>query len=138
MSSSGCSGYCGCPRACANYTAIDLTVAPAHTHMEGISLIVRADDFGLCHAANQAILEGFETGLLTCASLAVVCPWVAEAATLAHGHPEWEIGVQLMLTCPAAGCRWGPVAGAAAVPSLADATGAFPARLPAAARARDL
>ena len=41
----------------------------------------RVDDFGLCHAANQAVLEAFETGLLTCASLAVVSPWAAEAPT---------------------------------------------------------
>jgi predicted glycoside hydrolase/deacetylase ChbG (UPF0249 family) len=106
--------------------------------MDTISLIVRADDFGLCHAANQAIEEGFEAGLLTCASLAIACPWVAEAVALARAHPEWEIGLQLVLTCPVAGCRWGPVAGPTAVPSLTDATGAFAAHLSAAAWAEEI
>jgi hypothetical protein len=94
-------------------------------------LIVRADDFGLCHAVNQAVLEAFETGVLTCASLAVVGPWVAEVASLARDHPEWEIGLQLSLTCDTRGCRWGPVAGAAAVPALVDPAGTFMPRLPA-------
>jgi predicted glycoside hydrolase/deacetylase ChbG (UPF0249 family) len=106
--------------------------------MDAISLIVRADDFGLCHAANQAIEEGFEAGLLTCASLAVTCPWVAEAAGLIRAHPEWEIGLQLVLTCQVRGCRWGPVAGAGAVPGLVDATGAFWPQLPATARVEEM
>src|SRR5437763_12781332 len=106
--------------------------------MDAICLIVRADDFGLCHAANQAIEEGFEAGLLTCASLAVACPWVAEAAALARAYPEWEIGLQLLLSCPVRGCRWGPVAGPAAVPSLVDATGAFCPQLAAGARAEEI
>lgn len=95
--------------------------------MPSLSLIVRADDFGVCHAANQAILEAFETGLLTCASVLPAGPWMAEAAALVRAHPEWEIGVQLGITCATAGARWGPVAGAAAVPSLVEPTGTFPA-----------
>ncbi len=106
--------------------------------MTTTSLIVRGDDFGLCHAGNQAILEGFEVGVLTCASLVPAGPWVAEAAALVREHPEWEIGLQLMLHCPTAGCRWGPVAGAAAVPSLAEPTGAFPPALPVGATAEDV
>jgi hypothetical protein len=106
--------------------------------MDGVFLIVRADDFGLCHAANQAVCEGFEAGILTCASLAVVGPWVAEAADLIHAHPEWEIGLQLMLHCDTAGCRWGPVAGPAAVPNLVDATGNFLPQLSAAAAPEEI
>jgi chitin disaccharide deacetylase len=106
--------------------------------MDPISLIIRGDDFGLCQAVNQAIWEAFETGVLTCASLAVTGPWVAEAAGLARDHPEWEIGLQLVLTCEGAGCRWGPVAGAQAVPSLVDATGQFPPQLSPSAAADDL
>src|SRR3954452_7382769 len=97
--------------------------------MEPTCLIVRADAFGLCHAANQAVLEAFETGLLTCASLAVVSPWAAEAVGLLHEHPEWEVGVQLVLHAPGGGCRWGPVAGAARVPGLVGPGGCFPERL---------
>jgi hypothetical protein len=106
--------------------------------MDTTSLIVRGDDFGLCHAANQAIWEGFETGVLTCASLVVPGPWIAEAAALVHDYPEWEVGLQLVLYCDGSGCRWGPVAGPAAVPSLVDATGAFVGRLAATAAANEI
>lgn len=106
--------------------------------MDGISLIVRGDDFGLCHASNQAIWEAFETGLLTCASLAAYGPWLAEAVEMVRSHPEWEIGLQLALECATAGCRWGPVAGSAAVPSLVEPTGTFAPSLPEAARPDDI
>ena len=106
--------------------------------MDVVSLIVRGDDFGLCHAANQAIWEAFETGVLTCASLAVTGPWTAEAVAIVRAHPEWEIGLQLVLRCATAGCRWSPVAGAAAVPSLVDSAGALAPSLPATAHPDDI
>jgi predicted glycoside hydrolase/deacetylase ChbG (UPF0249 family) len=106
--------------------------------MAGIQLIVRGDNLGLSHAADQAIEEAFETGVLTCASLATAGPWVAEAAGLVHLHPAWEIGLQLQLHSPAGGCRWGPVAGPAAVPSLVEPAGHFPPTVPAAATPDDV
>jgi predicted glycoside hydrolase/deacetylase ChbG (UPF0249 family) len=106
--------------------------------MDTLSLIVRGDEFGLCHASNQAIWEGFEAGLLTCASLMITGPWVAEAAALAHDHPEWEIGLHLNLVCDTEGCRWGPIAGATAVPSLVEPNGAFCRNLTAQASAEDI
>src|SRR5205823_11997966 len=106
--------------------------------MSAISLIVRADDFGLCHAANQAVCEAFETGLLTCASLVVNTPWMAEAVKLAHEYPEWEIGLQLLLSSPTGGYRWGPVSGAPTVPSLVEPAGTFPPSLSDAAQPHDI
>jgi hypothetical protein len=97
--------------------------------MDTISLIVRASHFGLSHSSNQAICEGFELGVLTCASLIAAGPWLAEAAGLVHDHPEWEIGLELVLTCDGAGCRWGPIAGAGRVPGLVDPRGTFSTQL---------
>lgn len=97
------------------------------------SLIIRADNFGLSHAANMAIEEAFETGVLTSAALAIVGPWSAEAALLMRAHPQWEVGLQLVLQSPAFGCRWGPVAGARAAPSLVQPTGEFFVAVPDAA-----
>jgi hypothetical protein len=106
--------------------------------MATLSLIVRADSLGLCHASNQAIWEGLEAGMATCATVLVTGPWLAEAAALIHDHPEWEIGLLLNLTCDTDGCRWGPAAGAALVPSLVDATGMFGRRLSPAASAAEI
>jgi hypothetical protein len=104
--------------------------------MSGISLIVRGDDFGLSHTGNQSIAEAFDAGVLTCASLLVTGPWVAEAARLARANPEWEIGLQLNLSCNTAGCRWGPVS--RDVPGLVEPTGTFPAALALSARPEEI
>ena len=106
--------------------------------MCAISLIVRGDDFGLCHASNQAICEAFETGVLTCASLLVTTPWLAEACGLIREHPEWEIGLQLSLHCATDGYRWGPLSGAPTVPSLVEPDGTFSRSLSAAAQPKDI
>jgi hypothetical protein len=97
--------------------------------MDGISLVIRADDFGLYHAANQAVEEGFEAGLLTCATLAGAGPWLREAVALAHAHPNWELGLEIQLHCEAVGCAWGPISGRALVPSLVTQAGDFLPRL---------
>jgi predicted glycoside hydrolase/deacetylase ChbG (UPF0249 family) len=106
--------------------------------MSAISLLVRANDLGLCHAVNQAVAEGLEVGVLTSAALTVAGPWVAEAVDLVREHPNWEIGLQLSLTCSTLGCRWGPVAGPATVPSLVTPTGTFHRALPANASPDDI
>lgn len=88
--------------------------------------IVHADDIGFCHAANLGAFEALEAGPATCGSLMVPCPWFAEAAQLARQRPHLDLGVHLTLNCEYAQYRWGPVLGAGAVPSLADADGGFP------------
>ena len=88
--------------------------------------IVHADDIGCCHAANVGAFEALDTGPATCGSVMVPCPWFAEAAGYARERPGVDLGVHLTLNCEYAHYRWGPVLGAAAVPSLVDADGAFP------------
>jgi SAM-dependent methyltransferase len=77
-------------------------------------LIVNADDAGLCHSVNQAVIRALETGLVTSASAMTVSPWFAELARYALAHPWMDLGVHLTFTCEWAAYRWGPVAGQAA------------------------
>lgn len=86
---------------------------------------MRGDDFGYLHASNEAMLLAFEDGVMTSASLLVPAPWFAEAAALAVEHPDWSLGVHLTLTSEWNRLRWGPVAAAAAVPSLLAPDGRF-------------
>ncbi|MBW2267637.1 MAG: polysaccharide deacetylase family protein [Deltaproteobacteria bacterium] len=88
--------------------------------------IVHADDIGCCHAANVGAFEALDAGPATCGSVMVPCPWFAEAAGYARERPGVDLGVHLTLNCEYAHYRWGPVVGAAAVPSLVDPDGAFP------------
>ena len=86
-------------------------------------LIVNCDDFGSCLAANDAVEAALERGIATSATLMVPCPWAYDAALRARAHPNWAVGVHLTLTSEWARLRWRPVAGAAAVPGLADPDG---------------
>jgi predicted glycoside hydrolase/deacetylase ChbG (UPF0249 family) len=103
-----------------------------------VSLTALADGLGLSHAGNAAIEEAFEVGVLSCATLATIGPWLPEAVELLRDYPHWRIGLLLTLECRAVGARWGPLAGAAAVPSLVRPTGDFAPDLPATATEADV
>jgi hypothetical protein len=86
-----------------------------------ITLVVQSDDFGMCHAVNEGIVDAFTGGILTQVSTMVPVPWFAEAAELArkHGIPA---GIHLTLTCDWDRLRWGPLTDG---PSLRDEDGMF-------------
>ena len=84
-------------------------------------LIVRGDDFGMCHSVNEGIVRAFTDGILTQSSVMVPCPWFTEAAQLArtHGIP---VGIHQTLTCEWDNLRWRPLTSG---PSLTGADGTF-------------
>lgn len=88
------------------------------------AIIVNADDFGMCHAANEAIADLLAAGHLDSATVMVPCPWAPEALTFAAAHPELSVGVHLVLTSEWSAYRWRPLTGTAS--SLVDADGYFP------------
>jgi predicted glycoside hydrolase/deacetylase ChbG (UPF0249 family) len=53
------------------------------------------------------------------------CPWYQEAVELLRNAPHVSVGIHLTLNAEWKNYRWGPVAGASAVPSLVDSTGIF-------------
>ncbi len=88
-------------------------------------LLIRCDDIGMCHSVNMAAKQLVETGLPFSASVMFACPWYQEAVDLLRGHPHISVGVHLTLNAEWKNYRWGPVAGAYAVPSLVDGCGYF-------------
>jgi len=88
--------------------------------------IVHCDDIGMCHAANAGAFEALQRGPATCGSVMVPCPGFAEAAELARALPGLDLGVHLTLNAEWPRYRWGPLAGAQAVPSLVDDEGCLP------------
>jgi chitin disaccharide deacetylase len=42
-------------------------------------LIINADDFGMCHAINEAIFRALKQGVLGSTTLMVPCPWALHA-----------------------------------------------------------
>ena len=60
-------------------------------------LIVNADDFGLSHSVNEAVIRAHRDGVLTAASLMVNEPGCDEALKLARENPRLGVGLHLTL-----------------------------------------
>jgi chitin disaccharide deacetylase len=60
-------------------------------------LIVNADDFGLSHSVNQAVIQAHRDGILTTASLMVNESGFEEAVRLAKDNPGLGVGLHLTL-----------------------------------------
>ncbi len=60
-------------------------------------LIVNADDFGQSAGVNQGIVEAFERGIVTSASLMVRWPAAAAAAAYSRQHPDLSVGLHVDL-----------------------------------------
>jgi len=60
-------------------------------------LIVNADDFGQSRGINRGVIEAFENGIVTSASLMVRWPAAEEAVAYAKLHPELSLGLHFDL-----------------------------------------
>src|SRR5215510_14829464 len=60
-------------------------------------LIVTADDFGLTHGVNEAIVRSYREGIVTSASLMVTGLAFESAVVLARENPGLDIGLHLDL-----------------------------------------
>lgn len=72
-------------------------------------LIVNADDYGMCNAANEAVEELFEGGWLKSATVMIPCPTARHAVDFSVAHPEHAIGVHLTMTSEWGKYRWKPL-----------------------------
>jgi predicted glycoside hydrolase/deacetylase ChbG (UPF0249 family) len=88
-------------------------------------LIVNADDFGMCHAVNEAIFRTLKEGIAHSTSLMVPCPWMLHAAHFLADNPEIPFGVHLTAISDSVNNRWRPLTAAEKVPSLLDEAGYF-------------
>jgi chitin disaccharide deacetylase len=60
-------------------------------------LIVNADDFGQSNGINLGVIEAFENGIVTSASLMVRLPSAEAAAYYARKHPKLSVGLHVDL-----------------------------------------
>jgi chitin disaccharide deacetylase len=88
-------------------------------------LIINADDFGMCHAVNEAIIGTLKKGIVRSTTLMVPCPWAWHALHFLADHPEIPFGVHLTVISEWVDYRWGPVTPREKVPSLINAAGYF-------------
>lgn len=87
-------------------------------------LIVNADDFGMCNAANRAVIDLFERGGIVSSTVMMPCAWSVAACKWAARNPQYAVGIHLTLTAEWGGYRWGPVS-AGVGSSLTDELGCF-------------
>lgn len=72
-------------------------------------LMINADDFGSCHAANEAIERLFNHGFITSTTLMTPCPWAEDAARRAQENPKINVGLHITTTAEYEWYKWGPV-----------------------------
>lgn len=94
---------------------------PADTRL----LVVNADDFGMCHAINEAIIRSLEEGIVGSCSVMVPCPWALHALAWLQEAPDVSFGVHLTSVSEQPAYRWGPITCRSEVPSLVDEAGYF-------------
>ena len=88
-------------------------------------LILNADDFGMCHAVNAAIIGTLQAGMVHSTTLMVPCPWALHAMHFLTEHPEVRFGIHLTVIGDSLTYRWRPVTNRDKVPSLVDESGYF-------------
>ena len=88
-------------------------------------LIINADDFGMCHSVNEAIIASLSGGVACSTTLMVPCPWALSAIHFLTDHPEIPFGVHLTAISEWSYYRWGPVTSKEKVSSLVDKAGYF-------------
>ena len=99
-----------------------LGAAPACAAEGKVRLVVRGDDMGFCHAANEACIRSYREGVMRDVEVVVPGPWYKEAVKMLKENSGLDVGVHLTLTSEWEGCKWGPITKA---PSLADKYGHF-------------
>ncbi len=72
-------------------------------------LIINADDFGMCHSANVAIMEMLRDGKITSTSIMPNCAWFEEAADFLRANTHIDVGVHLTFTSEWTALKWSPL-----------------------------
>jgi chitin disaccharide deacetylase len=87
-----------------------------------IRLLVRGDDMGFSHSANEALIKCYQSGIETSIEVLVASPWFPEAVKMLKQNPGVDIGIHLDLTSEWDNVKWRPLSDC---PSLKDSNGYF-------------
>jgi predicted glycoside hydrolase/deacetylase ChbG (UPF0249 family) len=92
-------------------------------------LIIHADDLGLSHSTNMAVIKAFENNAVTSGSIMVPCPWFPEIAAYVKDHPGLDVGIHFTLNAEWKFYKWAGVSASNEIPSLIAKDGYFNAEL---------
>ena len=88
-------------------------------------LIINADDAGMNHGANAAIINVLENGIATSSTIMAPCPWFKEFAEYARyfKNPAKSLGVHLTFNSEWENYRFGPISRETETDGLVDPEG---------------
>ncbi len=72
-------------------------------------LIINADDFGMCNAANEAVFDLFKSGNIKSSTIMMPCKYAKDAVKFSIDNPQFAIGVHLTTTSEWKSYNWGPI-----------------------------
>ncbi|MCQ2476081.1 MAG: polysaccharide deacetylase family protein [Clostridia bacterium] len=72
-------------------------------------LIVNADDYGMCQAANDAVEDLFRKGNIKSATIMMPCPKAEDAVRFSIDNPQYAIGIHLTMTSEWNTYKWAPL-----------------------------
>jgi CubicO group peptidase (beta-lactamase class C family)/predicted glycoside hydrolase/deacetylase ChbG (UPF0249 family) len=85
-------------------------------------LIVRGDDMGFSHSANEALIKTYKEGIETSIEVIVPSPWFPEAVKLLEQNKSIDVGLHFAITSEWDNVKWRPLTDA---PSLRNQDGYF-------------
>ncbi len=85
-------------------------------------LIIRGDDMGFSHSANEALIKCYKEGIETSIEVIVPSPWFPEAVKLLAGNPGIDVGLHFAITSEWDNIKWRPLTDC---PSLKNPDGYF-------------
>src|SRR5947209_1906899 len=88
-------------------------------------LIINADDFGFCHAINEAIFGVLGKRVVRSTTLMVPCPAALHAMHFLRENPDFAFGIHLTVISDSDNNRWLPLTSRDKVPSLVNEEGYF-------------
>lgn len=88
-------------------------------------LIIHADDLGLSHSTNLAVIKAFENKAITSGSVMVPCPWFTEIAAYVKANPSLDVGIHFTLNAEWKYYKWDGVLPSTEIPSLITREGYF-------------
>src|SRR4051812_38475886 len=88
-------------------------------------VIFHADDGGMCHGSNQALVDLSPGGIVKTGSIMTPCAWTPEMLQHCRTNPALDVGVHLTLTSEWDSYRWSPLTTRDPASGLLDQDGYF-------------
>ena len=99
-----------------------IVISQEKNSKEEIFLLVRADDIGSFHAANEGCIASYQNGIARSVELMAPCAWFMEAVAILNENQGYDVGVHLTLTSEWDIVKWRPLT---YCPGLVDNDGYF-------------